>query len=59
MTNSVAQATVALERIQQLLETDDIIPEKKEAVEPGELKGEILFDDVTFGYNMKSPYCRI
>src|SRR4051794_10253635 len=54
MTNSVAQATVALERIQQLLETDDIIPEKKEAFEPGELKGEIIFEDVTFGYNSES-----
>ena len=50
MTNAVAQATVALERIQQLLATDDIIPEKPNAVDPDKFNGEIIFDDVTFGY---------
>jgi subfamily B ATP-binding cassette protein MsbA len=54
MTNAVAQATVALERIQQLLDTDDIIPEKPGAAEPAEFKGEIIFDDVSFGYNAET-----
>lgn len=54
MTNAVAQATVALERIQQLLATDDMIVEKPNAVEPGLIKGEIIFDDVTFSYDHKT-----
>lgn len=53
MTNAVTQATVALERIQQLLATDDIIVEKADAVKPGLIKGEIVFDGVTFSYDHK------
>lgn len=51
MTNAVAQATVALERIQQILETDEIIPQKPGAIKPGKFKGEIVFENVAFGYN--------
>ncbi len=51
MTNAVAQAVVAMERIQQLLEIDDIIPQKPNAIIPDKLKGEIVFDQVSFGYN--------
>ena len=51
MTNAVAQATVALERIQQILETDDIIPQKPGAINPEKFKGEIIFENVAFGYN--------
>jgi ABC-type multidrug transport system fused ATPase/permease subunit len=54
MTNTVAQATVALERIQQILETDEIIPQKPDAITPEKFKGEIVFEDVTFGYNHES-----
>jgi subfamily B ATP-binding cassette protein MsbA len=50
MTNAVAQATVSLERIQQILATDDIIPEKPNAIVPEKLNGEIIFDNVSFGY---------
>ena len=58
MTNAVAQATVAMERIQQLLDTDDIIPEKTTAAEPAAFKGEIVFDNVTFGYNCDNTVLR-
>ncbi len=51
MTNAVAQATVALERIQQILQTDDIIPQKPGAINPEKFKGEIIFENVAFGYN--------
>jgi subfamily B ATP-binding cassette protein MsbA len=54
MTNAVAQATVALERIQQILETDEIIPQKPNAITPEKFKGEIVFENVTFGYNHES-----
>ncbi len=51
MTNAVAQTTVALERIQQILATDDIVPEKPNAIIPDKLKGEIIFEHVSFSYN--------
>jgi len=51
MTNAVAQAVVAMERIQQLLEIDEIIPQKPNAISPGKLKGEIVFEQISFGYN--------
>ena len=55
MTNSVAQATVALERIQGILNTDDIIFRNPRAKSPGMLKGEISFDHVAFGYEQDTP----
>ncbi len=51
MTNAVAQATVSLERIQQILATDDVVPEKPNAIIPQKLNGEIIFENVSFGYN--------
>lgn len=51
MTNAVAQAVVAMERIQQLLEIDDIIPQKPNAIKPDKFKGEIAFENISFGYN--------
>jgi subfamily B ATP-binding cassette protein MsbA len=55
MTNTVAQASVALERIQSILDTDTIIPQKPNAINPGRLKGDIIFDRVSFAYNPESP----
>lgn len=55
MTNTIAQATVALERIRQILETDSIIPQKPGAIEPAGLKGEIIFEAVAFAYNEAAP----
>jgi subfamily B ATP-binding cassette protein MsbA len=51
LTNTIAQATVALERIQIILETDTIIPQKTTAILPANLKGEIVFDHVKFAYH--------
>lgn len=55
MTNTVAQASVALERIQAILDTDIVIPQKPNARNPGKLKGDIVFDHVSFSYNAKTP----
>jgi subfamily B ATP-binding cassette protein MsbA len=55
MTNSVAQATVALERIRSVLDTDDIIFHNPRAKSPGKLRGEISFDRVAFGYDQDTP----
>jgi subfamily B ATP-binding cassette protein MsbA len=55
MTSTIAQTTVALERIQSILDTDSITPEKENAIEPVKLKGEIVFENVCFAYNAESP----
>ena len=50
MTNSIAQTSVATERIRAILETDEIIRERANAVVPKNLRGNIVFDRVVFGY---------
>lgn len=51
LTNTIAQATVALERIQLILETDAIIPQQPNAIVPENLKGNIVFEHVKFSYH--------
>jgi ABC-type multidrug transport system fused ATPase/permease subunit len=55
MTTSIAQASVALERIQAILDTDTIIPQKPDAKEPIGIKGHIDFEHVAFSYDPESP----
>jgi ABC-type multidrug transport system fused ATPase/permease subunit len=55
MTSSIAQVTVALERIQAILNTDTIITEKPDAIKPEKFRGKIVFDHVSFAYNPESP----
>ena len=55
MTNVIAQAAVGLERVQSILETEQFIPEKPDAVAPGNLKGEIEFEHVAFSYDPEQP----
>jgi ABC-type multidrug transport system fused ATPase/permease subunit len=55
MTTSIAQASVSLERIQAILDTDTVIPEKENAKDPGTLKGHIDFEHVAFAYEPESP----
>ncbi len=49
-TNAIAQAAVGVERVRAILDTDTILPEREDAIEPRFLKGEIVFDHVAFGY---------
>lgn len=58
MTSTIAQATVALERIQAILETDTIIKQKSGAIQPGNLKGDIVFDRICFAYTEGAPVLR-
>ena len=51
MTSTIAQATVALERIQAILGTDIIVAEKPDAKTPARLNGNIVFNDVSFSYD--------
>ena len=58
MTNVIAQAAVGLDRVQMILDADTIIPEKPEARDPGEIKGEIVFEHVAFSYDPAAPVLR-
>jgi ABC-type multidrug transport system fused ATPase/permease subunit len=55
MTVNIAQATVALERIQQILGSDMIIPQKPGSKDPGKLRGDIIFEHVNFSYKPGIP----
>ncbi|MGO9036624.1 MAG: ABC transporter ATP-binding protein [Steroidobacteraceae bacterium] len=55
MTSVIAQTTVALERIQTILSADDIVPERPDAIDPGEVKGALTLEHVAFGYTDDAP----
>ncbi len=55
MTTSIAQASVALERIQAILDTDTVIPQKEDAKKVETLKGHIDFEHVAFAYEADNP----
>lgn len=55
MTSTIAQTTVALERIQAILSADELVKERANAVDPGPVRGAITFDRVSFGYDKEEP----
>ncbi len=55
MTNTIAQASVGLDRIKSILDTDDISPQKPDARDPGTLSGKIQFEHVAFAYDPAAP----
>ncbi len=57
-TNVIAQAAVALERIQMILDADTVIPQKPDACVPGRFKGEIVLEHVAFAYDPAAPVLR-
>ncbi|MDM0031307.1 ABC transporter ATP-binding protein [Variovorax sp. J22P271] len=58
MASTIAQTTVALERIQKILGADDIIRERADASDPGRARGEVRFEHVAFGYGSEAPVLR-
>lgn len=58
MSNTLAQTAVAMERVQAILDTHAMVPERPDAREPGALKGAITFDHVVFGYDPAVPVLR-
>ncbi len=54
-TNAVAQAAVGTERIRSILDTETVIPEDPNGLEPETLKGEIEFKSIAFGYDPAQP----
>jgi subfamily B ATP-binding cassette protein MsbA len=55
MGSTIAQTAVAIERVQALLETDNVIPERSGAREPETVRGGIEFEHVAFAYDPKAP----
>ena len=55
MTNAIAQATVSLERIKRILDTDDIIKDRADAQTLENAKGTIAFEHVAFSYDPGAP----
>jgi ABC-type multidrug transport system fused ATPase/permease subunit len=51
ITTSIAQVSVALERVHAILDADAIIPQKPDGKDPGKVKGEIVFEHVDFTYD--------
>jgi len=58
MTNSIAQTAVAAERIQSILDTGEVIPERPGARVPKFVRGQITFEHVAFRYNSDAPVLR-
>ncbi|HEY8998083.1 MAG TPA: ABC transporter ATP-binding protein [Edaphobacter sp.] len=54
-TNAIAQVTVGVERVREILDTDAVIPQKPDAIELAVLKGEIAFEHVAFSYEADAP----
>jgi ABC-type multidrug transport system fused ATPase/permease subunit len=55
MTNAIAQATVSLERIKRILDTDEIIKDRTDAQTLENAKGTIAFENVAFSYDPGAP----
>ena len=55
MTNTIAQVSVAFERVRAVNEADQVIRDDPSAKEPGPFRGEIAFEHVGFGYDPKLP----
>jgi subfamily B ATP-binding cassette protein MsbA len=58
MTNSIAQVSVAFERVVALSGTDKVIPEHPTPKDPPLFRGEITFNHVAFGYDPQLPVLR-
>jgi len=55
MTNIIAAAGIAVERVGAILDVDMSLPERPDAREAGPSKGEVIFKNVSFAYNEDAP----
>jgi subfamily B ATP-binding cassette protein MsbA len=58
MTNTIAQASVGVERVRAILDADAVIPDRADGLEPATLRGLIEFEHVSFGYDAACPVLR-
>ena len=55
VTNLISRAISAGQRIMEILDTESPVQEKPGAVELGQLRGQVSFENVSFGYDSSSP----
>ena len=58
MTNTIAQVSVAFQRVLVICDADMVIPERPAPVQPPPLQGDIAFEHVAFGYDPATPVLR-
>jgi ABC-type multidrug transport system fused ATPase/permease subunit len=58
MTNTLAQVSVGFQRVTAVCDADVVIPERAAPAEPPTFKGEIAFENVSFGYDSGEPVLR-
>src|SRR5699024_1964192 len=49
--NSILSATASMERIFEIMDTPNDIPDKPDAIDLPPIEGHVTFDDVTFSYD--------
>ncbi|WP_254849257.1 ABC transporter ATP-binding protein [Mycobacterium sp. GA-1841] len=58
LTNTIAMASVGVDRVNALLTAETSVQEKPDAVEPEQLTGAISFERVAFSYDSATPVLR-
>ena len=58
MTNTIAQVSVAFQRVLAVCDADKVIPERAAPKEPPPFRGAIAFEHVRFGYDPATPVLR-
>jgi ABC-type multidrug transport system fused ATPase/permease subunit len=58
MTNTIAQVSVGFQRVMAVCDADKTIPERPMPMDPPPFKGEIVFENVSFGYDPAAPVLR-
>ncbi len=58
LTNTIAMASVGVDRVNALLTAETTVDEKPDAVDPPRIKGAISFERVAFSYDVETPVLR-
>jgi subfamily B ATP-binding cassette protein MsbA len=58
MTNTLAQVSVGFQRVTAVCDADSVIPERAAPTEPPPFKGQVTFENVSFGYEPEVPVLR-
>ncbi|QRY49670.1 ABC transporter ATP-binding protein [Mycolicibacterium septicum] len=58
LTNTIAMASVGVDRVNALLTAETSVEEKPAAIEPEKIKGAISFERVAFSYDSETPVLR-
>jgi subfamily B ATP-binding cassette protein MsbA len=58
MTNTIAQVSVAFDRVTAVCDADTVIPQRPAPRDPAAFRGDIAFENVSFGYDIDVPVLR-